>query len=772
MEQITQPLQDDLNANETAPRTSLGVKLTLFVIGLLFFAFILFSIITIQVSQGTLVDNLEQDLRRNNLETIALIQNKLLETRTITVNLASAVQSGRYNDAELQKLLTDLLAQNDQIYGVTVGYEPNQFRPNLFYWAPYFNRTPGGSFAFSQLGDYDYFNQEWYFLPKRALSPTLTPPYRRAERGNIWIVTWSVPIYDDNGRFKGVAAVDVDFTKIQEKFVDLNFGATTGYAFLLDQNGTILGIGDTRRTYTPMIDSMFAISNSSVAVGWQDMTVDMTNGQTGFLEAMDIYGNPQFIAYGPIGMDTGWSLGVVYPREEIQQQTRQIQITLTAFGFVMAIILGLITFYFTRSITTPLRQLTQAAEEISSGNLLVTAPTDSLDEVGSLGETFNRMTEQLRDMLGNLERRIAERTVDLEFSRRQTEVRANQLLTIGEISKLINYEQELHVLLPYITRLVSDRFGFYHIGIFLIDDARQFAHLQAANSIGGQAMLQRGHKLRVGESGIVGYVAQTGLPRIALDVGQDAVFFNNPDLPTTRSEMALPLKIREKIIGVLDVQSNQSGAFTDEDAGTLSILADQVAIAIENTRLLEQTQQALNETRAIYQQNIREGWKNFGQEEGIVGYYHGMSSGKKLTQPMNFEELNQATNRGEVLILHADGKTQEPILVVPIKLREQIIGVIHIKAPSQDRQWTTNEINLTEAISERLSLALENARLIQESQRQVIKEQTISEITGRIGSSINLENVLLTAVEELGHTIPGSEVVIKLRKENSNGNES
>jgi GAF domain-containing protein len=124
--------------------------------------------------------------------------------------------------------------------------------------------------------------------------------------------------------------------------------------------------------------------------------------------------------------------------------------------------------------------------------------------------------------------------------------------------------------------------------------------------------------------------------------------------------------------------------------------------------------------------------------------------------------------RGEVLEFHPDGKTGEPTLVVPIKLREQIIGVMHIKSPSRDRLWTASEINLTEAVSERLSLALENARLIQESQRQVIKEQAISEITGRIGSSINLDNVLLTAVEELGRTIPGSEVTIKLKNDSQN----
>jgi transcriptional regulator with GAF, ATPase, and Fis domain len=122
-------------------------------------------------------------------------------------------------------------------------------------------------------------------------------------------------------------------------------------------------------------------------------------------------------------------------------------------------------------------------------------------------------------------------------------------------------------------------------------------------------------------------------------------------------------------------------------------------------------------------------------------------------------------NRGETLMFHADGVTQEASIVVPIKLRGQIIGNMKIKAPTKNRQWSSDEINLAETISERLSIALENARLIQESQRQVIKEQTISEVTGKIGASIDLKNVLRTAVEELGRAMPGSEVAIQFKSD-------
>ncbi|NWF64214.1 MAG: GAF domain-containing protein [Chloroflexi bacterium] len=770
MQQTTQmpPLE---NNESELQQTSLGLKLTLITVGLMLLGFIVYSIISIRIGQGNLVVKLEKDLQNQTAETVALIEAKLIESRSIAINLASTVESGNFNETELAELLQKTLLRNPQIYGVTVGYEPEQFKEDVFYWAPYYNRLANGELQFTQLGDFDYFNQEWYFLAKRNLDVTLSPPYRDRNRGDVWITTWSVPVYDENKNFRGVASTDLELTKIQDVFINLEI-ARTGYSFLLDSNGNILGMGAAGGDYEPIIDSMYAIATSSPTVNWVDLIDTMTAGQTGFMEATDRSGNPMYIAYQPVGLNTGWSLALAYPREEIIQQTRELQTNLTLYSLLLAFLFGLIIFYFSRTITNPLRKLTEIAEEISRGNLNVNAPVESLDEVGALAQTLNHMTNQLRDTLGNLERRIAERTTDLEISRHQTEERAAQLLAIGEISKIINSEEKLNILLPLITRLVSERFNFYHTGIFLIDDAGLFAVLQAANSTGGQAMLAREHKLKVGESGIVGYAAKTGTTRIALDVGQDATFFNNPDLPNTRSEIALPLKARDKVIGVLDVQSEKPGAFTPEDANILSILADQVAIAIENTKLLEQTRLALEEVRTAYQKNLGESWKAFMQEEGMIGYYQSLRGGKILQQPISNEEINQSMNRGETLIFHADGKTSEPALVVPIKLREQTIGVMHVKATSKDRPWTDSEINLTEAVSERLSLALENARLIQESQRQAIKEQTITEITGKIGSSTDLENVLITAVEELGRTIPGSEVIIRLRGEkNSHGNE-
>jgi GAF domain-containing protein/HAMP domain-containing protein len=437
---------------------------------------------------------------------------------------------------------------------------------------------------------------------------------------------------------------------------------------------------------------------------------------------------------------------------------------------LVLIIFSLVSGYFASQIlTSPLLRLSRVAENITAGDRSARASVLTNDEIGALSTSFNRMTDELNEALNSLETRVAERTTDLEVARQESEYRARELQSIGEISKIITGEQNLDILLPLISRLVTEKFGFYHTGIFLVDEIRLFAVLQAANSEGGKKMLDRGHKLEIGGSSIVGYVAKFGTPRIALDVGLDATFFNNPDLPSTRSEMALPLLVRGDIVGVLDVQSEKPGAFTENDTNTLSILADQIAIALENARLFSQTQQALNEAQALYRQNLQEGWLTFSHQEASVGYQQSTRGGKKLNQPVESDEIREAMNRGDVMVFDKDGFAKEPSIVVPIKLRGQIIGALNIKAPARDRRWTNDEIDLAEAISERLSIALENARLIQESQRQVIKEQTITEVTGKIGASINLKNVMQTAVEELGRALPGSEVLIKLNRDDKQG---
>ena len=203
--------------------------------------------------------------------------------------------------------------------------------------------------------------------------------------------------------------------------------------------------------------------------------------------------------------------------------------------------------------------------------------------------------ENLSKLNAELEQRVEERAAQLAESAIQIRKRASELEAIAHTARTAATAKSLEDLLPAVAREVSARFGHYHAGIFLLDDGKQFAILRAANSDGGQKMLARGHRLRVGDQGIVGFVTFTGDPRIVLNVGQDAAFFNNPDLPDTHAEVAVPLRFGREIIGALDIQSREPNAFTQEDVEIFTILADQVSVAIQNVRSLDQAQRALQE---------------------------------------------------------------------------------------------------------------------------------------------------------------------------------
>jgi len=277
-------------------------------------------------------------------------------------------------------------------------------------------------------------------------------------------------------------------------------------------------------------------------------------------------------------------------------------------------------------------------------------------------------------------------------------------------------------------------------------------------------MLARGHKLEVGLTGIVGNVAQRGLPRIALDVGDDAIFFTNPDLPNTRSDMALPLILRGKTIGVLDVQSTQPAAFTSADANTLTTLAEQVAIAIDNARLFRDTQRALAESQALYRQFIGQTWEKPLAQDAQTGYLQALTGGQVLNRTVTSTEINQALSKGEMVVA-ASNKTTDgslPNVAVPIKLRNQIIGVMNVSSPEKNRTWNRDELALVQAISERVAFALDNARLLEDSQRRATRERAIGEISTQIGKASDIDAILRSTVEELGKKLRNAEVAIQL----------
>jgi len=257
-------------------------------------------------------------------------------------------------------------------------------------------------------------------------------------------------------------------------------------------------------------------------------------------------------------------------------------------------------------------------------------------------------------------------------------------------------------------------------------------------------MLTRGHRLEVGEVGIVGIVAANGKPRIALDTGVDAVYFNNPDLPETKSEVALPLMQGQEIVGVLDVQSTAQNAFSPDDIETLSILANQVSVTIQNTRLFEENVAALETAEKAYRQISGENWNLALKAQSLKGYeYDGISS-----QPLAHESSGYSVS-------------------IPVIVRGQNIGALKLEALQPDREWSDDEIAMITAAAERAALALENARLLAESQKRAAKERIIGEISAKISAQTEVDDLLRTAAQELTRSLPGTEIAVQFMKDGS-----
>ena len=373
------------------------------------------------------------------------------------------------------------------------------------------------------------------------------------------------------------------------------------------------------------------------------------------------------------------------------------------------------------------------------------------------------INSELEDLTTHLEQRVNSRTAELETANKQTSRRAAQLEAITELSEAIAQLQDLNQLFTSTTNLISQRFGFYHVGIFLVDGERESAIMQASNSEGGKQMLARGHRLKLGV-GVVGFAAQTGTPRIALDVGADAVFFDNPDLPLTRSEAALPMKSRGETIGVLDVQSTEAGAFSNEDLQVLTALANQVSISLENTRLLTETRGALKQVQEVYDEFTRAEWSRTVAKAEQAGFRYQTGRIEMMENILTTHEVVSAAKTGQVVTNQAAGSEEKRATVaVPVKLRGEVIGVLHIESNDPHKTWKPDEISLVEAVAERAAFAMENARLFQDARRRASKERLISEATTKISGALSVENILLTTAQELERVLGGSEVLIQFQ---------
>jgi DNA-binding LacI/PurR family transcriptional regulator/GAF domain-containing protein len=349
----------------------------------------------------------------------------------------------------------------------------------------------------------------------------------------------------------------------------------------------------------------------------------------------------------------------------------------------------------------------------------------------------------------------------------RVENRAQQFQTITQVSRATSSILDLDALFQQVVNVIQERFGMYYVGLFLTDlegteagASSRFAVLRAGTGEAGRQMMAQGHRLEITDTSMVGWAILHRQARIALDVGhnEQIVRFDNPLLPDTRSEMTLPLISRGEVIGALDVQSIRPEAFGDEDVAILQTMADQVALAIGNARLFQQVQDSLEAERRAYGELSREGWQRLLQMRTDLSFTyaeHGLMPATEAVEP----HMRVATQTGAAAVATDD----ERAVALPIKVREQVIGVINVHKP-EEGAWTNEQIALLETLTEQLGVALDSARLYQDTQRRAAREQMLAQVTARMRESLDMETVLRTAVAEMRQALELEGVVVQLAR--------
>lgn len=514
-------------------------------------------------------------------------------------------------------------------------------------------------------------------------------------------------------------------------------------AFLLNDNGTYIahseptkiGISAVDDLSTELLTNLLSDNPTLVDTSIEDQYIGAARVNSGEVVVVIASSSVSIEKINELSRGILWQLAV------------GLLITSLAGGTAILVVLG------------PIIQLSKFSDRLGSGELDAEFDATELEgELATLAKSLNKLAVRIRASIATLEESVSERTAELterteelEAANRQVRARAAQLEALAQVAHTITSVRDLRELLSKIANAISENFSFYHVGVFLMDAANEYAVLSATNSDGGKKMLERKHRLRVGQEGIVGYVTATGEPRIAMDVGEDAVFFDNPELPDTHSEMALPLKSEHIIMGALDVQSRERGAFTDEDIQMLSLLADQVSLAIENARLFDETRTALAEAEAISRQITREAWGRVPVEHKLWGYRYTIAGAAPLNGPLDLSELGKGKNR--------DIQSETDQVVVPIDLRGETIGSIVVQSPSTEK-LNQAQIDLIRAVAERVALAAENARLFEETTRRAERERLVSDITGKIRSVNDPQTMVQTAIEELRQALGASRVEV------------
>jgi GAF domain-containing protein len=539
-----------------------------------------------------------------------------------------------------------------------------------------------------------------------------------------------------DGSVLGYLATRVNNTRViygNFRFSDANY---QGVTYLADAQGGVI-----------------ADANAAMVTVNPDIVARALTGESG-VEAFNLSSGEQAIGYfgpvrgTPLALVTQVSTNIAFARA---LDFFNIQVFVVVVG-VLAL-LGIAVLLFNQMITPPLVRLRRATQQFSEGDFEVEiTDTERGDEIGELANAFAIMREAVRDLVEDLEARIAARARDISATQ--------------DISRFAATQRSLQVLMDRVVYLIAERFpNIYHAQIFLVDSDHEYAIVRASTGEVGKQLLARGHRLAVGSVSVIGQVTEQGRFILARDTAISQVHRRNEFLPDTRAELAIPLRVGDEIIGALDVQSKQPDVFTEDLITVLQTMADQIAVAIQNARLYEESLRRVSEIEVSNRQATLRAWQEYMRDQRLSE----LAADAGVATTIDLSQLRRkALEEGRMVVGEVTERQTIPI-AVPIGLRGQTLGAVEWELPAQG--FGEDKLELAQELANRLALSLDNARLFQESRRATERERLVNTIAAKLTAQTNIDEILQIAVREVGQALRAPQVSIRLHTQASpNGN--